>query len=160
MPCAVPLGWRIEALDPRFGVDLDEARQAVGAAAELWGRAVGRQLFVRDPVEGMPIRFVYDARQDRTRQLATLEERLSDADAGLEEGRSELEEMEVGYGSAHARYEEDVRALQGHLAAHNDSVRLWNERGGAPARVHARLEAAGGALEAEAERLKTRENEL
>lgn len=160
VPCAVPLPWRLEAVDPRFGMDVDEAREAVRDAGRLWEEAVGRRVFLEDRREGMPIRFVYDARQDRTRQLGAWEEELAAVDAALRDQQAEVQAMEAAYVRARGGYEEAVRALEARLAAHNDSVRLWNERGGAPARVHARLEAAGESLDAEAERMKGREEEL
>ena len=73
VPCAVPLTWRIEAVDERFGLDGTAARAAVQNAAALWEQAVGRDLFTEDSAGGFPVRLVYDERQ------ANLRERLDAA---------------------------------------------------------------------------------
>jgi hypothetical protein len=62
-PCAASLSWRVARIDPRFPIDKADAEAAVLLAASLWEAAVGRSLFVRDTVRGLPIRFTYDERQ-------------------------------------------------------------------------------------------------
>ena len=57
-----PLKWRMGAIDPRFGLDAGEAKQAVEQAIRLWESAAGRRLFAYDGSSGFPINLVYDYR--------------------------------------------------------------------------------------------------
>jgi hypothetical protein len=52
-PCSIPLRWYIANLDPEFGLDTDDARAAVEAAA--WERTIGQDLFVDDPSGELPV---------------------------------------------------------------------------------------------------------
>jgi hypothetical protein len=61
VPCDVPLRWRIARVDRDFGLGEDEAAAFVQYAADLWQGAATRRLFVRDSIDGFPIRFVYDS---------------------------------------------------------------------------------------------------
>ena len=84
MPCQVPLPWRIARLDEEFGLDTLTAATVVSEAAALWETAVGRALFVHDPEAGMPVRLVYDQRQERADERRRLEAELERARATLE----------------------------------------------------------------------------
>jgi hypothetical protein len=91
-PCARPILWRIAAVDPRFGMDPDRAREAVEAAAKLWEEGAGRPLFRHDPDHGFPILFIHDERQARTRERQGLESALHHRGAELEAQLLALEE--------------------------------------------------------------------
>ena len=62
--CEVPIRWWIAEVDPRFGITEDEAARAVRQAGMLWELALGRVLMFQESAEGIPIRFVYDLRQE------------------------------------------------------------------------------------------------
>ena len=68
VPCAVPLGWRIARVDESFELSRTEARAALDKAATLWEDAVGRGLFSNESDGALPVRFVYDDRQERTQE--------------------------------------------------------------------------------------------
>ena len=76
VPCQVPLPWRIARLDEEFGLDPTTAERVLREATGVWETAVGRALFVHDPDAGMPIRLVYDQRQERTDERRRLEAEL------------------------------------------------------------------------------------
>lgn len=84
VPCQVPLPWRIARLDEEFGLDPTTAETVLREATGVWEAAVGQALFVHDPEAGMPIRLVYDERQERTDERRRLE-------AELERSRETLE---------------------------------------------------------------------
>ncbi len=128
LPCRVPLGWRVEEVDPRFGISTTQARLAAEEAARLWEEAVGEPIFPHDPIDGLPIRFEFDERQTMARDQAALEEQLELLDAFLEARRVELD-------AARRRLETDV-------ALHNRTVDEWNRAGGAPEEVIRSIRAA------------------
>ncbi len=68
VPCAVPLGWRIARVDESFELSRAEARAALDQAATLWEDAVGRGLFSNESDGALPVRFVYDDRQERNQE--------------------------------------------------------------------------------------------
>ncbi|HSR42614.1 MAG TPA: hypothetical protein VLL48_10590, partial [Longimicrobiales bacterium] len=76
VPCAVPLAWRVTDVDPRFELGERAAEDAVRAAAALWERAVGRELFPHEPGSGFPVRFDFDDRQALVQMRRRLEGEL------------------------------------------------------------------------------------
>jgi hypothetical protein len=84
--CDTPIPWRIGTVDPRFGLEEWQLRNAVAEAASLWESAAGRRLFVEKPHGGMPIDLVYDERQLRLVERMQEEERLMGWEARLSRG--------------------------------------------------------------------------
>ena len=95
MPCQVPLAWRIARLDDEFGLDALTVATVMSQAAALWETAVGRPLFVHDPEGDMPIRLVYDQRQERTDERRRLEAELERSRATLEPADFEARAREL-----------------------------------------------------------------
>ncbi len=67
VPCAVPLGWRIVRVDESFEMSRAEARAALDKAASLWEDAVGPGLFSNESDGVLPVRFIYEDRQENLR---------------------------------------------------------------------------------------------
>lgn len=160
VPCAVPLAWRVDRVDGSFGLTTEDARRAVRRAASRWEEAVGRSLFVHRPDIGFPIRLVYDDRQARSRDRREREEELDRIGRRLDDQRRDLEEEVERHERMRARLQERLDDFRRRLGRHNDSVRAWNQRGGAPEPVAEEMEAAREALEAERAELQEREREL
>jgi len=104
VPCDVPLRWRVDEVDERFGITRQEAEDAVRLAGMLWEDAVGSVLFTKDTEGGFPVRFVYDERQEvsgeRLRAQAELDESsraIQEARAGLEARNEEIERKRSEY---------------------------------------------------------------
>ena len=160
VPCQVPLAWRIARVDPEFGIADDEAARALAEAMALWEAAVGRDLFRDGDEQGWPVRLVYDDRQARTAERQRLESEVAREAESLEVERAELDALIASRDRETAEHEGLARDLAARLAAHNESVRRWNERGGAPPDTVAASAAAGEALERERASLQDREREL
>jgi len=64
VPCAAPLGWRIVRVDESFELSRAEARAALDKAASFWEDAVGPGLFSNESDGVLPVRFVYEDRQE------------------------------------------------------------------------------------------------
>ncbi len=158
--CAVPLGWHIARVDAPFGLSNADARAAVNRAASLWEEAVGVPLFSNDPEGELSVRLVYDDRQERTRQMRRIEVEYNDAGAILEGRRAGLTEMSSRNDEMRLQVQADLRELDQRVRILNDSIRGWNERGGAPTEVGARLSASGDRLDTEREELTARRIEI
>lgn len=89
--CQVPVSWRIGELDPNFSLTLEQAEQAAHAAAAQWNSALGIELFRYDSINGFPINFAYDARQQQLLQQALLQRNLQRYDSTISERLADLQ---------------------------------------------------------------------
>ena len=153
IPCAVPLAWRITRLDESFVLSREEATAAIRQAVTLWEEAVGADLFSHESDGELPVRFVYDERQERAQER-------SRTIANLEAQRGELDERNQRYDARRTRYQEDFEDLDRRVANLNDSIRYWNARGGAPVVVLSALGSLGRTLDAEREAVIARGQEI
>ena len=152
--CQVPVLWRVDRIDPRFGLSGAEAAGAVRAAAFLWESALGRVLLFRESEEGIPIRFEYDERQEETR---VRQARIAEVDAearALEESADDLELVRSRLESRRSIHQARLTAYRDRLATLEEMVEFWNARGGAPAEEVERLRQ----LEAEVDQLRASAN--
>jgi hypothetical protein len=136
------------------------AAAALRQAAVLWEDAVGVRLFEHDPRDGWPIRFVYDERQARSRERAKIERDLEREGAELDATGSEIRARDAELSRRSSSHAEALRAFENRVARHNQIVRSWNERGGAPEAVGAELRTEGEALQVERRRLESRTERL
>ena len=132
VPCAVPLGWRIAWVDEPFGLSRAEARAALDQAASFWEDAVGRVLFSNESDGTLPIRFLYDDRQQRAQERSRLVTDFNEASASFLTQRVGLEER--------------IR--------HNEGMRREYQE------ALARLDTSGGVLDVEREALRARGLEI
>jgi hypothetical protein len=147
------LHWRVTRVDREFGIDIPTATEIVREATALWQAAATQPLFAYDESEGFPIRIVYDERQERNDERLRRQRALDAELQRLEAVRADLEPRSERHQDAAHRHAEEVRALEVRVAAHNATVREWNERGGAPPNARTDLEAVGRALDEERARL-------
>lgn len=160
VPCAFPLSWRVARVDPRFDLSTADVESAVRAAGDLWEGAAGRPLFSHDPRNGFPVRLVYDERQEVSRRLRAGEEELEEAGSTIEARREEIAAMEERYNENLERFQARSDRLQERVEALNDTIALWNRRGGAPEEMARRIRAAEEELRSEELELQARLDEL
>jgi len=153
VPCAAPLAWRVTRVDEDFGLSVAEATGVIREAADLWQRG-GPALFTHAPVDGFPIRLVHDDRQARTEERGRREADLAEAARRVDVARADLLARAERHTTARARYTERQQAYDRRVSEHNASVRLWNDRGGAPDHIARGLAETGRALEAERQELQ------
>lgn len=147
LPCAVPLAWRVAEVDGAFALSPAVARDAMRAAAAMWEAAVEGLRVPEDDDDGFPVRFVFDERQARLFALREEEARLTRMAEEIEEARASIVRRDRDLALEREAYEESRRGYERRLQRHNDEVRAWNERGGAPADVAERLRAEAESLE-------------
>lgn len=130
VPCDVPLAWRIGEVDARFGLTRTQAAAAVQRAATLWEDATGLRLFARDPAGGMPIRFIYDDRQELGRERRRVQAALDHDGALLQTARGRLEAQRDRFARASQAHERRWRELQRRVEDHNARVERLNREPG------------------------------
>jgi hypothetical protein len=153
-PCSRPIAYRLDRVDPRFGVTADEVRDAIRRAESLWRGAAGRDPFVETPAAALVVSLVYDERQQTTQASQRLQSSLRDTE------RSHTASSQA-YGAARAHYEARARDFQDAQQSflrrsqeYNARVQEWNARGGVPADLRATLDAERAHLEAEQRQLE------
>ncbi len=156
IPCGIPLGWRVAAVDPRFRLDAEEALRAVEEAVALWETRAGRSLFRHDPAEGLPIRFVREEGQVGPEELRRLETEYRDAGAELQRWRDELVQRVAELVARQEEHRAAVAEFEQRLERHNASVLRWRERGGPPTTVLPELQGSERELERTRQELEAR----
>ena len=159
-PCARPIAYRLDRVDPRFGVTADEVREALRRAENLWRDVAGRDLFIETPTAGLVVSLVYDERQQTTQASQRLRR-------SLRESETAHAASSQAFGTARATYEARARDFQEARAGfmrrsqeYNTRVQQWNARGGAPADVRAQLESERAQLEADQRQLEAERSAL
>jgi len=153
VPCDVPLRWRVADPDPRFGLDAVEVAQAVADAAGIWQGSVGRILFQHDPVDGFPIRLIFDDRQRHSRERRRIQADIDGRAASLESRRHALEDRQRSLARDREEHGQRLEDFLGRLAEHNERVAAWNAGDGGSALEQRRLREAEAELESERRRI-------
>lgn len=160
VPCAVPITWRIAAVDPRFGLAMARARAAVEEAAAVWERAAGVALFPHRIDGAMAVRFIYDERQAETERRRQLHADLEREGERLTAWRDELAARDAELVRIQAELDRDAAAFRRRLDDFNARVRRWNEQGGAPEPIFLELRGEEYRLNYENQELTNRNDEL
>lgn len=140
IPCAEPISYSIESIDPRFDISSTTLRDDLAQAAAMWHKPAQKTLFAYKEKGGdVMVRLVYDERQATTKQLA------SDS-ADIAVGKTSYDATKMRYDSLYTQVE-DERAqyaaqqtqYESALNAYNREVAQWNIRGGAPSSLYTQL---------------------
>jgi hypothetical protein len=106
-PCAKPISYSLEALDSRFGLSPDEARQALAEAEAVWERPLGKDLFRYSATSStLAVNFVYDYRQEAAQELSSLE-------GEVKMGQKSYDALEARYDSLKAEHDALVARYDG-----------------------------------------------
>ncbi len=154
VPCVVPLEWQIGAIDPRFGLNPEDALAAAKAGGALWENAVGRELFRFGAARAAPIVFEFDERQAEIELRRNLRDRLDAQRAVIDRRRSEIEGALKQVDTLERTYLAEASAHTRAVEAFNREVTRWAEQGGAPDDVRAQLEARKAVLDADLEQIR------
>ncbi len=155
-----PLKWRMGAIDPRFGLDAGEVKQAVEQAIRLWESAAGKRLFVYDRSSGFPVNLVYDSRHAGRVAARQAKERLDSMKSDIGRAKDAVQAAQDNYKLKLSLFEVSQSAYRRKLEDYNRDVEYWNRNGGAPASVVSRLNADRQNLEIDRGRLRLEEQEV
>ena len=155
-----PLKWRMGAIDPRFGLDAGEVKQAVEQAIRLWESAAGKRLFVYDSSSGFPINMVYDSRHAGRVAARQASERLDEMKSDIGRAKDAVQSATDSYKLKLSLFEISQSAYRRKLEDYNRDVEYWNRNGGAPPSVVSRLNVERQNLEIDRGRLRREEQEV
>lgn len=147
--CDLPLRYRINELDPRFGLSFEEARIALMDAEAVWENATGKNLFSYDEEAEFGVNFIFDERQALTEAERNLREQLDESATVTESIDETYAALVAEYNDLNIEYDGKVAAYERRLNAYNAEVEAYNEAGGAPAEEYERLEAERKSLDRE-----------
>lgn len=122
--CVKQLHWYLDDIDPQFSLSKDEARQVIQAAAAHWMELVP-ELHIEEALDGFPIRFVYDERQQKQLMAARWERNAEQMSDWLSRRSESLNEDIEDYNEQQAELAQQRQALEQQAAqlAPNDPKR-------------------------------------
>lgn len=159
-PCLTPIKYRIDALDPRFGITREDFRRSVERAGDLWGAVAGRKLFSYDESGPLVIDLVYDGRQEATQRLTAARAGISEKLKGGDEIEAQLRPLRDRFRTLDDSFSGQLSSYEHALEAHNQAVTHWNRQGGAPQGEQARLVSEAATLQEKGSVLKNKRLEL
>jgi len=145
-PCKKAITYRVESVDKRFNLDLEEVVDYSKTAAEIWNKEYGRDLFTYSEVGDLSINMVFDERQQASNKISKL-------DKGVNVEKSKLDGLIK-------EHRVNVTNFKGRLAKHNQTVESWNSQGGAPEEEFKKLSDEQNKLESEADSLNKQAGQL
>ncbi|MEK7602163.1 MAG: matrixin family metalloprotease [Patescibacteria group bacterium] len=150
-PCRDPIAIRIESIDPKFNLTKGELVTALTASMKLWNEVAGKAVFTYEPdnVHALPIRLVYDARQ----QTVALGQAIDSTEARQMESRAHIESLQSAYEKATAEYNQQLQAFNEEANAYENEVKTVNAQGGGNAETVKRLNAEQVRLQQEQKEL-------
>lgn len=141
--CSTPLTYGIGTYDARFGITREEFSEAIEDAAQVWNETSGRTLFASSTLPSVTLNLTYDERQ----QALELGGAISAEQEDYEALRDAIQLMRERYRDLQTVYETSLAAFTTEAESYEQEVEEWNERGGAPPGVYARLAVRKAALE-------------
>lgn len=109
--CVKQLHWYLEDIDPQFSLSKDEARQVIQAAAAHWMEQVP-ELQISESLDGFPIRFVYDERQQKQLMAARWERNAEQMSDWLRRRGESLQEDIEDYNKQQAELAQQRQTLE------------------------------------------------
>jgi len=141
-PCDTPILYKIDSVDPRFGLSVEDFRKDTSQAAQIWNRAKGKTLFKEDSqnqTKDLSVNLVYDQRQALNTQINQLENQLQN-------GKNSLGPQIEQYKKLSADFKQNLANL-------NAQIDYWNKQGGAPPDQYDKLKQQQADLQKQADSL-------
>lgn len=119
--CDQLISWRLDSIDPAFGLSAAEALPLISDAAAQWNQALGKEVLRYDPQHGFPIRFVFDARQQQQLEQLLLERNLQRYDERISDQQQDFERQLADFQQNKQAFEQKDRQLAA-------DIKLFNEK--------------------------------
>lgn len=139
--CDQSISYKVDTVDPKFNLSKDNFIADVNQAAQIWNKALDKNLFVYDPKGSLSINLIYDERQSLTQEVNQLENKVKSEQQTL---KPEINQ----YQNLVADFKKKVIAL-------NKEIAYWNSKGGAPPEEYKKLIQRQQDLKTEANNLNT-----
>lgn len=118
-------------------------KKDIEKAIAIWEKGADKKLFVfaSSSIDAdLHINFIYDQRQKATDQLADINGEITATKAEYDILNAQYKKMTNTYSADKAALETLIETYQKARETYQSEVSYWNERGGASAKEHARLE--------------------
>jgi prefoldin subunit 5 len=158
--CPVPLPYRVGSIDPSFNISVEDAKDYLTIAENIWEEGADRNLFNYDEEADFAINFIFDERQEMANSEASQRGSLDEQKAESDAVQANIDSLQADYEELSAIHEDNVEAYETRLGEYNERVQRYNDQGGAPENVFEELEAERRALERDAEELNQTTDEL
>lgn len=117
--CDQVVSYRLDSIDPAFGLGTEQALTLINDAAARWNQALGKEVLRYDPQAGFPIRFVFDARQQQQLEQMLLERNLDRYDDRIRDQQQDFARQLAEFQQQKAAFEQEDQQLAAAIAAFN-----------------------------------------
>lgn len=124
-PCSAPILYKIGKVDEKYGISKQEFGKNIQDAGLIWELATRKKLFQMDPNAKLTINLVFDERQQLHSQIKSIE--------------NDLQKRQQQFKPSEEKYKTTVAEFEKALADLNKQIEEWNNKGGAPEDVYAKL---------------------
>lgn len=137
-PCDQPITYALGQLDPRFKLSRTDALVGINTSAQIWNKALNKNIISQNEKPTLTINFIYDQRQELITQIDKIE-------AKTNSDKETLNQKIDDYNARIKDFERQANEL-------NATIDSWNKKGGAPEDVYKQLISQQTALQ---EKLKS-----
>lgn len=120
--CFQQISWRLDSIDPAFGLSAEQALPLLQDAANQWNQALGKEVLRYDPQQGFPVRFIFDARQQQQLEQLMLERNLHRYDNRIEDQQRDFEQQLTEFQQLKDEFAEKDRQLAADIQAFNQKA--------------------------------------
>jgi len=159
-PCDKPLAYSIGDFDPKFGLSQEDFLKAIGQAADIWQRAINKNLFAYSETGALKINLIYDSRQAATDKLKTLGLVIHNDQASYEILKNKYNALNKIYQAQKTELDDIIKYYEEQKANYAAEVKAADKRGGASADESAILEQERKDLNNLAESIKLKQAEF
>ncbi len=159
-PCRVPISYRINSFDERFGISRENFLSAVKDAEAIWEKPLGKNFFEYQTDGTLEIDLVYDYRQQATAKLKELGIAVGESRTSFDAVKARYTSLTAEYKNEKSLYASKISDYQARSAAYAKEVSEWNRKGGAPSSVFTRLREEKASLDQEFAEIKVLENDI
>lgn len=152
-PLDTRLHYRIGEIDPRFGLSSSEAQQLSEQAARIWQQGTGQDWFVYDPHARLQINFVYDERQNQTRQRLEQLQQIEQTQIQQQQQQNTIDTEKQKIQQSQFILDQKQAEFQTALAQYNQTVEQMNHQGGAAPQLKERFDQQKFILEQQKQQL-------
>jgi len=159
-PCSQPIAYSIGEFDTQFRISQADFLKDAAAAAAIWDKAAGKQLFAYAADGSLKLNLIYDNRQKTTTELQTIGSTIKGDQASYDSLKASYNGMVSSYDSAKAALNGQIASFNASKAAYEQQVSDWNARGGAPRDQYNALEQQRVAVNNQADAINQAESSL
>ncbi len=111
MPCALPQEIHVGRVDPGFKISTESLRAVIVEAKAAWEQVVQVPLFTVTDNAGVPVNVVYDARQENTEKLKTLDDSIQATESQRREVQARYDVLRADFDAKQAALDEASQAF-------------------------------------------------